>query len=162
MKKQTKQFRIYKPTRSNNGAASSIDFRREEKEYGKLLVFWVSTVQTGTDKDGNAQFAWKDKNKTVTLLLGTPDMAEILAVLKGIKQYAGLKGTGPKPTIFHKNEKGNKSFMFGRLPDNSGYEFRLSSKEGANPVVAVSHRISLEEGVVLEILFSKILEEMYT
>jgi hypothetical protein len=166
LKKQA-QWRVYKPKKSNDGAASKLEckvvtFTKEKdgQKYPvrKVQVFWVSAQQTGTDANDNASFGWEDEAKRVTLKLGEVDLGEILAVLNNKKDVAGAVGDKFKG-IFHKNEKGNASFLLERK--DTGYYLRVSKKIGTAPAIAVTHQISFGEGEILRIVVESAVRLMY-
>jgi len=145
-----KEFRIYRPLKQGNGAASRLNYRKQQDD---LLVFWQSAQQEGFDDKENAKFAWKDQEKSVSVKLGITDIGEILAVLNGKKEQAGTdKG------IFHSNEKGNTSFTF-RKQDN-GYYLRVAKKNNAK-LIEVKHGVSFGEGEILKILLGYIIIKDY-
>lgn len=157
LKKQA-QWRVYKPKKTNDGAASKLECKvvtfTKEKDgqkfpVRKVQIFWVSTQQTGTDANDNASFGWEDEKKQVTLKLGEVDLGEILAVLNGKKTVAGVTD-GKYKGIYHQNEKGNASFLLERK--DTGYYLRVSKKVGAMAPVVVMHQISLGEGEILKVI----------
>lgn len=140
------EFRIYKPRNSGDGAASAFQCKVvEENNIRKCFLFVVGTVQTGKDDKGNSAFAWKDKEKSVTLKLGIPDTGEILAVLNGKKDAVGT-GKG----LFHKNQLGSTSLDFKRL--DGGYSLRLNKKIGDVVGTPIQHGLTIGEGEILRIL----------
>lgn len=166
--RKRQQWRVYKPKKSNDGAASRLEMKivvkEEEGKNGKytnreVFVFWVSAQQTGTDANGNASFGWEDPAKNVTLKLGEPDIGEILNVLNGAKDQAGTVG-GKFEGLFHQNEKGSTSFSL-KKADNGGYYLRVSKKVGTGAPVIVTHQISLAEGQILKILLEASVRQSY-
>ena len=56
IRKQT-QWRVYKPNKSNTGAASRLEMKtviteRGDAEIRDVQLFWVASPQTGTDEKG--------------------------------------------------------------------------------------------------------------
>ncbi len=142
------EFRIYRPNKAGQGAASQIQLVEKE---GKLIAFWTMTKQTGTDDNGNASFGWKDKDKTITFKMEDTDLGEILAVMFRYSEKAG----GEKG-IYHQNASGNTVMHF------DGKNVRLSSKKkDAAEAVAISHGISSGELAVLKVLFEYIVERRF-
>lgn len=155
------EHRIYKPKRSNDGAASKLQLKTVTEKYTETYLFWVAVSQTGVDTKGNATFAWGDKEKEVTIKLEPIDIAEMLCVLTGVKEYVGPppKEVGGKPNgLFHKNKFGNTSLQLSR--NNDVFYFRLASKR-ADKLVAVQHTISVPEAEILIILLKNAISKMY-
>lgn len=141
----SKEYRIYKPNKTNNGAASKIQCATKKKDgkYDEAMLFWEMAPQTGTDDNDNASFDWKAKDKetkSVLIKLGIVDVAEILLFLHGRKKEVKL---------FHQNNNGNTAMNFTMYNDQ--YSVQLSSKVGEN-ITRVKHLISPGEGMVLAIL----------
>lgn len=168
--KKREQWRIYKPKKTGDGAASKLEMKIVDKEMvGKenkkfsvrdVQLFWVTTKQTGVDTNENASFAWDDQNKTVTLKIGEPDIGEILALLNGHKEQAGSPKTDKFPGgLFHKNENGSATLVLAKFGD--GYSLRVSKKIGTNAPVIVSHQITLGEAQVLKVVLESAIRQMY-
>jgi hypothetical protein len=142
------EFRIYRANKNNTGAASAIQLVEKE---GKLFVFWTITKQTGTDKDGNASFGWKDKDKTIIFKMEDTDLGEILAVI-----YRFTDKVGGEKGLFHQNANGNTVFNF------DGKSVRISTKKkDAKEAVAVSHGISHAELALLKVIFETIVSKRF-
>lgn len=167
--KKREQWRVYKPRKTNDGAASKLEMKivTEEKEKdGKkftvrdVQLFWVATQQTGTDTNGNASFGWDDPKKSVTLKLGEVDLGELLAVLNGSKKHIGApkndKGAGG---LFHKNDKGSTAMTLER--GDSGYSLLLSKKVGKDAPVRISHQVTIGEGEVLKVVLEAAIRQSY-
>lgn len=168
------EFRIYKPRKDSNGkfvgAASKVQVVKKKNRdgYDEVMVFWTSANQTGEDEKGNSRFDWKsDKNpesKQVVMLLGDPDIGEILCVLNGVKNKVGQpSGKG----LFHQtNDTASSSFSLEKRQNSDpskyddGYIMRISSKRN-NELVAVSHSLSLGEGEILRVMLSNAIIEKY-
>lgn len=155
------QFRIYKPTKSNSGAASAIQTKLIlVKDRWELQLFWVATQQVASSTE-NAAFAWADKEKTVTMKLGDPDVGELLTVLSGISTSLGRKEASDKPGkgLFHQNAGGNTTMTFQAQRDEKtgelGYWLRLASKSKAGKLVEVKHRVTAGEGELLRSLLNQ-------
>jgi len=166
------QWRVYKPNKSNTGAASRVEIKEVEKEKpgkdGKVFkirnvqIFWVATTQIGTDEDGNAKFAWEDKTKSVTIKLGEVDLGEILAVLHGRKGGLGMPDPnkeGAYKGLYHQNDKGNASLQISE--SENGYNVRASKQVKGQPLVAVKHTLSLGEAEILRVLVIEAVRAMY-
>ena len=117
--KRLSEYRIYKPNKQNNGAATKFQVKITEKDYvsavdrKKVELFIVSTEQTGLDEKQNAKFAWNDPTKEVTMKLGIPDVSEMLITLRQMKKVAGTVD-GKYKGLFHQNPKGNSSLVLER------------------------------------------------
>lgn len=140
----SKELRIYKPKKTGDGAASKVQMIIKDKgKYKEYNCFWEITKQTGVDKEGNASFAWskdKDRNGSITVKMGLPDIAEFLLVLAGKKEEAKL---------FHKNTKGNTAINFKKY--NDGFAIQISNQVD-KVLTKHQHLISGGEGLILEIL----------
>lgn len=142
------EFRIYKPNKNNNGAASSFQVRidvDEETGRRKCYLFLVSTPQTGKDEQGNSAFAWKDKDKSITMKLGLADIGEILAVLNGRKPIAG----GDKG-FFHRNSNGSTTLTFSFK--DTYYGLKVTKQVGQAAATQLLHTLTMGEGEVLKVL----------
>ena len=157
-----KEYRIYKPNSKGSGAASKFQCRTKWKsvdgvDYADLILFLETAQQTGFDSNKNASFAWssgdKNKDKSVTMKLGLPDIGEILLVLKGRKQFVGPEpksGRKVEPGLYHQKKNGNTSL---RLKWSEGRLYlNLSSQDAKKNVTKVSHSITTAEAVILESL----------
>ncbi len=167
--KKLKEWRVYKPKKTNDGAASKLELRVDFKEkppttkdskpflVRKVLVFWVSAKQTGVDANGNASFGWDDPTKNVTIKLGEVDLGELLAVFAGAKPNTGQpedKG------LFHKNERGSTSFNLKRN-DAGGYYVKATKKFNNEPAVQISHTLTYGEAEVLRLLVESAVRQTY-
>ena len=65
------QWRVYKPNKSNSGAASRLEMKTVESEkvgangpfkIRDVQLFWVASPQTGTDNNCNAKFSLSENN----------------------------------------------------------------------------------------------------
>jgi hypothetical protein len=113
-----------------------------------VQLFWVASPQTGTDNNGNASFAWsqKEDSKSVTLKLGETDVGEVLAVLNNEKEEAGQTG-GKFSGIYHQNSK--------------GYYIRLARKTKSGVLSEVKHTLSLGEAQILKVILERAVIEKY-
>lgn len=153
--KRMKQFRIYKPNNSGNGAASAFQVKIEEHDEKRIVsLFLVCTSQTGKDDKGNAAFSWKDVEKSVTLKLGQPDVGEILSVINGKKVAVG-NGKG----LFHANQKGSTSLNFSQT--EYGYSLRANKKIGNVVGTPIQHSITIAEGEILKVLLEDFISLTY-
>lgn len=168
--KKREQWRVYKPKKTNDGAASKLEMKIVNKPaVGKdgskytirdVQLFWVTTKQTGVDANDNASFAWEDESKTVTLKIGEPDIGELLALLNGHKDQAGSPKTDKFPGgLFHKNDKGSATLVLAKYGD--GYSLRVSKKSGNNQPVVLNHQITMGEAQVLKVLLESAIRQIY-
>ena len=166
-----KEFRIYKPNSKGSGAASKFQCRTKWKtvdgvDYADLILFLETAQQTGYDSNNNASFAWssgdKNKDKSVTMKLGLPDIGEILLVLKGRKKFVGpepKQGRSVEPGLYHQKKNGNTSL---RLKWSEGRLYlNLSSQDAKKSVTKVSHSITSAEAAVLESLLDHFIVEYH-
>ena len=167
-----KEYRIYKPNAKGSGAASKFQCRTrwknvDSKECAELLLFLETAKQTGFDKNKNASFGWstnseKNKDKSVTMKLGLPDIGEILLVLKGRKQFVGPEPKGGRsiePGLYHQNKTGNTSL---RLKWSEGKLYlNISSQDEKKNLTKISHSITTSEAVILESLLVCFINEYH-
>ena len=165
IRKQT-QWRVYKPNKSNTGAASRLEMKtviteRGDAEIRDVQLFWVASPQTGTDEKGQAAFAWREKDdkKSVTLKLGEADVGELLAVLNNEKPEAGQTG-GKFPGIYHQNQSGSTTFSF-KKAEGKGYYIRLAKKPNGGELTEVKHTLSFGEAQILKVLLERAVIEKY-
>jgi hypothetical protein len=169
MAKRAKEWRIYKPQKNNDGAASKLELKITDKDYvdkegnnrklRDVQMFWVLTQQIGVDENNNATFAWTDANKTVTLKLNETDLGEILAVLNGLKTVTGATGSKYEG-LFHKNEKGSATLCL-KAVENRGYTVRATKKVGNNHPVAIYHTLSYGEVSILKVVVEAAVRQIY-
>lgn len=153
-----KDFRIYRPNKTQDGVAAAIQLSYKTKlQYDKWQLFLVIAPQTGLDEKNNAQFAWNDPAKAITVRLGDNDVAEMLAVLVGRKKVAGGKN------LFHQTPGGgNKAIVFSRKDNGDGYYIRVSAQDADRKNIGpLSIVFSEGEGVVLSILLRSAVNKMY-
>lgn len=154
------EYRVYKPRKSNDGAAIAFQLSYKEKEYnGKKypnwMVFMVATKQTGTDSNGNASFDWKEK--AINVKLGENDLGEIIAVLERRKQSVGTKGS-----LFHETPGGgNKIIGFEYNKDRGFYSLSVSSKDKSGGLSKVNLTVSDSEASILLVLLKRAVEKIY-
>ena len=148
-KKLIKAYKIFKPNKTNNGAASQFSWAQDKK-----CMFLEAASQLPTkDQEGNSTFDWKNK---LSFKLGEVDIAQILCVLRGIKDSVGYGDKG----LFHSFGNNNAVLRF-QKGDKGGYYLGISvKKEGSEPV-GVKHALTDSEGVLLEILLSRAIELVY-
>lgn len=167
--KKSKEWRVYKPKKTNDGAASklelSVEFRDMEKDGKKFqvreaLVFWVSTKQTGIDANDNASFGWSEEDKHVTIKLGEPDLGEMLAVLNGVKDATGGQTGTYAGKLFHKNARGSTTFSI-KKGTNGGFFVAATKKLDDNAAVQISHTLTFGEAQVLRVLVEAAIRQMY-
>lgn len=159
----SKEYRVYKPNKNNNGSALKIQYKmkpKQGKDYSEGMLFLEIAVQTGTDENGNASFDWAMaegyKGKSVTMKLGLTDIGELLLVLNGKKEYAGppaKPGQKSGMGLFHQNKNGNTVLKFGKIPN--GYAAQLSTSKEHSFRISVSDgeaeilKVLLEQAILL-------------
>tara|TARA_R100000005_G_C4886613_1_gene135563 strand:+ start:56 stop:559 length:504 start_codon:yes stop_codon:yes gene_type:complete len=151
--KRPPEYRIYKPYKEDSGAASSFQLKitndsdAPSGRQRKVELFWVSCQQTGVNKETkNASFGWDDSTKSATMKLGLVDVGELLLFLEGKKEDVSL---------FHQNRSGNTVVKMKKAQNKSGpvISFQMSSKREGNPLVKISHYISMGESqIILQLL----------
>jgi hypothetical protein len=166
--KYYKEYRIYKPKQTGDGAASALQMRTQPTPYGdNHIVFWKVTRQTGVDDKKNASFAWKDDSKTISIKLEEVDIAEILALLNGQKAGLGMPdGKGGFKGLYHQSDRSNTIFTLNKLAGKDGqlpaYALRISTKrKDAKEALVIQHMLNLGELEVLKVLLTRALARMY-
>lgn len=139
----SKDFRLYKPLKNGDGAVSSWQLSRKKNQYGEYFVAFleVASQLPNKDENGNDRFDWDNK---IIVKLEIVDIAEILSVLRGLKDQVGSKGS-----LFHESNNGNKMISFNYNTNNSSYYLRVSHKKPNGDLQAVQHSISPAEGIIL-------------
>ncbi len=150
-----RNLRIYRPNGSNTGCATDWQLSYKENEkYDPWQFFLVGSKQTGTDKDGNASFDWKETKLNVKL--GIPDLGQILAVLERRVDSVGTKGS-----LFHNTPSGgNKVVGFSRN-ENGGFALSISGQDKEKKSTGrVSQVLQDWEGAVLAVMIKRAIELM--
>jgi hypothetical protein len=162
-----KEYRIYKPNKAGNGAASKFQCRTKVKNDRPELVLFLETAkQKGVDEKNNARFAWAKKDEvseSVTVKLGLADIGEMLLVLSGRKQYVGGEpkaGRKVEPGLYHENKSGNTSI---RLKwDKKTLFLNLSSQNAkTKDLIKVGHSITTGEAAILELLLADFVKQYH-
>lgn len=148
---KSQEYRIYRPSKDNKGAATKWNIRVKQEKYRDVMVFVEGAVQTGTDKNGNASFSWKDN--VVKMKLDSPDLGSILYTLQGKNKECKL---------FHKNEKGNATLTLTASDKNVGSFYLKISSQQNGKVKAVQHSISYAEAEILIILLKDAVSAIYS
>lgn len=153
-------WRIYKPNKTNNGAASQWQLsEKKDEKYDKWMFFLTVTKQTGVS-DGNASFGWEQAGSVINMKLGEVDLGELLTVLNGLSGAAGKDGKG----LFHKTPKGNTVLQFSKLEKDGnfyGYGLRISKKlTDDKEATMIQHMISLAEGEILRVILAEALKKI--
>ena len=143
--KKNKPFVIYKANKNITGSALQIDFNPSKKS-----VFIDCTNQKTIDR-----FDWDNK---ITFKLSSSDIAQILSVLRNDVQTIKL---------FHQPSKGEykssqniKNTVVSFSKTQTGFSARIS-QQTTDKLKTVTINISKSEGVILTILLSKAIEEIY-
>jgi hypothetical protein len=153
-----KQFRIYRANKQNTGTATAWELSyKPQKKYDQYEMFLSAAKQTGTDENGNASFDWSE-GKKITVKLGVNDVSEILAVINGVKDSAGYKGS-----LYHQTPGGgNKSITFeinapkeGDYYPSMGYRLRIAAQDKDKNLTEVKQLISPAEAEVLKALLPR-------
>ena len=154
MPKTTREFRVYRANKSNNGVASAWQLSyKPDNKYDKWIVFLSVSRQTGTDENGNAQFDW---DNAIRMKLGEVDIGEILAVLTGCQPKAGYNGS-----LYHQApDGGNKVLNFDSV--ENGFSLRVSAqKPDKTRVGPHMQTFSFGEGMTLKTLLERALITIY-
>ena len=158
----SKEFRIYKPTKAQNGAASKfqVSVKKIKEKYEEVMLFWEMAEQTGIDENNNASFDWtkpeKDIHRSITMKLGSNDVGELLCVLSGKKEFVGRK---KEEGLFHQNQSGNTILKFAKM-DRGGYYAALSAKR-SGVLMSIKHSLTDSEGTILEQLLKDFVSSLY-
>jgi hypothetical protein len=150
---RTKEYRIYKPTKSGEGAATKINIvlktpKRPDGTDGfpKLMMFLVSAPQVPSTDPENAAFGWEDQN--ITAQLGDVDISAIIAVLDGRKEALGRNKDGQWSGLYHENAKGNTVIKLAWNDQNRLYYELRRKRDGQ--LSNVKHVIEVEEAIILK------------
>ena len=144
-----KQYRIYKPYKKNEGAASAFQLKLtldNEASLGKQRVvelFWVATNQTGVNEStGHSMFGWDDSSKSITMKLGLPDVGELLCLFDRDKEEISL---------FHQIKSGNTVLKMKEIQNKQGvgFRFQMSAKRD-DSLTKVGHNVSMADSKVLK------------
>jgi len=141
-KKFFPEYRIYKPRKTKDGAASKLQYSRSGSDRN---LFWVSVKEIPSDGE-NAAFGWKDEEKAVTMKLGMADVSAMLATLTGKNAEAKL---------FHQNPRGSTTLTLTRDKDKGIYFLRVTGKRDENEAVQISHSVTYAEAEVLRVLLER-------
>ncbi len=164
--KRYPEYRIYKPFKSNTGAAVKFQIKLlTEKKAGYTArepqLFLVGAPQ-GPNVGENASFFWEDQAKAVTMKLGMPDVGEMLLVLGIKKEYVGpVMGEGRKVEmgLYHNNPRGNTILRLKAAKNGKtgARVFYLSVSAQRDKVAAVQVKLTLThaEGEVLRLLLER-------
>jgi len=155
-KKFKQQYKIYKPKKEFNGAASSFDFSKEKK---CIFLEMAAQLPKGDD-NGNALFGWENR---LSYKLGPTDLAEILLVLRGVKNGVGPteKDNAEKyKGLFHSTES-STSILKLEVGKYGGFYFGLNVKRGDSAPISIKHSITSAEGMILQILLCRAIEIIY-
>ncbi len=158
------EYRIYKPNNNKTGAATRLQLKIKQERFRVVQLFWESAQQTGVDSEGNASFGWDDPKKKITFKMKDSDVGEVLAVLNGMKTFAGAPAKdGKGGSIFHQNPTGNTVFKFVKMERDGTFVYwvQLTSKKKDGTLTEVKHSISIAEGEVLTVLLQNALTCMY-
>lgn len=149
------QFRIYRLNKNNNGAAIAFQLSyKKDNEFDKYQAFLIGANQLGeADKNGNAQFNWKDG--AITVKLGENDLGELLSVLEGRKDAVGTNGS-----LFHQTPSGG-SKVINFSHGEKGYTLSISSKDKEGQVKKVFINLSDGEASLLSVLLKRSVEKMF-
>lgn len=153
----SQELRIYKPNKSNNGAASKFQVvvkgkkNKEGKSFDQLMSFITMSAQTGVDADGNASFAWGDPTKEVILKISPLDAATMIAALVGME---------PEAKLFHQNQNGSTTLTISRSEKGVLY-LRTTAKKGSDAPVQLNHSLTSAEAILLKIYLEQFVGAFY-
>jgi len=138
-------FSIYKPNKSNNGAALQLDFNKFKK----------SIFIECANQNGERSFDWGQK---VTLKLSATDIGAILSVLNN-------KAVSTK--LYHDPGKGDyasskeiSSNILSVSKNSYGYNFSISQKKG-NSLTRIALNITFGECELMIILLQQSIRSIY-
>lgn len=120
-----------------------------EYNASKKCVFFEMRPETQGGTDDDPKF---DKDRRVLSKLGFADLGEMLAVIKGRKEGAGLNKDGKGWSMFHKNANGNTAITFERT--ENGIRVGMSAKVGDAAANRQSANITVGEATLLEIFLT--------
>lgn len=150
------QLRFYRPNKNNNGAAVAFQLSyKKDNEFDKYQAFLIGANQLGeADKNGNAQFNWKDG--AITVKLGENDLGELLSVLEGRKESVGTKGS-----LYHQTPGGG-SKVVGFAQVENGYQLQISSQDKDKNLKKVYITLSHAEASLLTVLIKRTIEKIFS
>ncbi len=152
-KRYVQQYKIFKPNKSLQGAASQWELNAE-----KGMMF-VEFANQKTTEDKSVSFDWEDK---IVMKLGVSDIGDILATLVGLQDGIGPKdGEGRRKGIYHQTDKGNTILQLAKKNGADVFYIRISKKpKNGQPIVA-THSMTLGEGMVLSTLLRRAIEVIH-
>ena len=159
-----REFRIYKPTRTQAGTALKIQCVNKIKMGGKfpqyMLFLEVASQLKEKNEQGNDKFDWRSQenpnSKSATMKLDPVDVAEILLVLNGYREEAKLfhdrrtlrteetksaKSTGNTMLSFKKHD--GKLYLRLSTGKDTAYNIGVSANE------AIQLKLLLERFILL-------------
>lgn len=141
--RQNPQVAFWKPYQ---GKGCAIFF---EYNPSKKAIFFEMRPETQGGTEDDPKF---DKDRRILSKLGITDLGEMLAVIKGRKDGAGLNKDGKGWTMFHKNANGSTAITFERT--ENGIRVGMSAKVGENPPNRQSANITVGEATILEVFLT--------
>jgi hypothetical protein len=158
MNSTARDFRIYKPRKSGEGCASSLNITKDnrtaqKRRYPTKILFWEIAGQL-PDKGGNSQFDWSNKegSKSIAIKLEATDIGQLLSVIYGKEASCQL---------YHEHGSTNTIFKFFSGKDGN-YTVAVSSQnKKTKQMRKYSHSLTVGEAIVLKVLFESFIEYKY-
>lgn len=139
----TENFKLYKPRKSGDGAASQWNVNPSKKAVFLELAQQIGPM--GSEK----MFDWENK---ICVKLGTNDIGELIATLEN-RQTTINGGKG----LFHQTETSNASVNLTR--GDNGWFLNVGVKK--EELVKISHTITFGEGALLLTLLRIAVQRIY-
>jgi hypothetical protein len=133
------KFKLWKGNNKGTGSAFIADLNLVSSEKGKGVDVWGELL--AQNKEGSGP---KYDTNGIKIKLGLSDLQEILTVLKGIKEAAGVSfktKDGESVGIYHKTPNSNNSSLIRFFYQEEWKNFRLTvqqTKEGQTRSNAIS------------------------
>lgn len=162
-----KSYAIYRTNRENKGTAiqwelsHKVTKNKKNEDVDLYFMFLEGAPQVGVDDNDNARYDWQNK---ITVKLGENDIGEILAVLNGLKDSAGYKGS-----LYHQTPGGgNKSITFAinqpegkNYEPSMGYKLRIASQDAQKNLKQVQLIINPAEAEIIKALLGRAIVRMF-
>jgi hypothetical protein len=149
-----REFRIYKPRKEGNGAAS--EFRVGEYKDNPVLNMALVKQDPATGEKGT--FLWKDESK-VTVKVDPHEVADMIAVFEAQKKQLGF---GEKGGLYHQGQGQAYSAINLATMDNGGYLLSVRKGVKGGQSHELKHSLTLAEGVLLREYLKLYLHTFFT
>ena len=144
----TKDYIVYKPRKTNNGAASSWSLNVEKQS---LFLEMSQQFSDGVKREDKKVFDWDNK---AIMKLGIADIGSLISVFEKREPVAKL---------FHEHPNGtdNSSLKVDTNNDRGGWFVTMGVKKGGGDVRQISHSLTFAEGTILLVLLKQAVLRFY-